>query len=170
MFAIYFFTAVKVFKLIQVILLSAVKFLFAPLLSFELGFNYLQTMFFTTIGGILGVLFFFFLYKIMISLYNKYLSRHVKQFFSNFIRKKNKTVPEIVKVKRKFTRKNKLLVMLKGKFGMIGIAILTPTILSIPLGTFLASKYYSGKKIILVYLSISVAFWSFILSTICKLL
>jgi hypothetical protein len=170
MFAIHIITGIKVFKLFQIILISAVKFLFAPLISFQMGFNYIQTMIYTTIGGILGVLFFFFISKIVISLYLKYLAKYIRYFFSKFKRKKKFNTPVIVKIKRKFTRKNKFIILLKSKLGLIGIAILTPTILSIPLGTFIASKYFPNKKSILIYLSISVAFWSFVLSTICKLL
>ncbi len=170
MFTFYILSGINVFKLVQIILISAFKFLFAPLISFKMGFNYLQTMLYTTIGGILGVLFFFFLSKIVITLYKKYLSGYIKYVLSKFRKKNTYTAPTIVKVKRKFTRKNKFIILLKSKFGLIGIAILTPTILSIPIGTFIASKYFTNKKSILIYLSVSVAFWSFVLSTICKLL
>jgi len=160
----------KVFKLLQILLISAFKFLFAPLISFKMGFNYVQTIIFTTIGGILGVLFFYFLSNIIIGLYRRYLAVYFRFFFLKIRKKKKSIAPVVIKIKKKFTRKNRFIILLKGKVGMIGIAILTPTVLSIPLGTFLASKYYSKKKAILIYLSISVAFWSFVLSTICKLL
>lgn len=167
MLFIYIVSGIKIFKLVQIILISAIKFLFAPLIALEMGFNYIQTIIYTTIGGILGVFFFFFLSNIIIRLYKKHLDIPIKKFFSRF-RKTKKLV--IVKTKRKFTRKNKFIIFLKSKLGMLGLAFLTPTILSIPLGTFLANKYFPNKKTILLYLSISVAIWSFVLSTICKLL
>jgi hypothetical protein len=170
MFAFQILTGIKVLKLIQIILISAVKFLFAPLISFSMGFNYIQTMIYTTIGGILGVLFFFFLSKLIMNLYKNYLSAFIKTAIQRFRFRRNNNAPLTQKIKRKFTFRNKSLILLKSKTGMIGIALLTPILLSIPIGTFLASKYYSRKKHILIYLSISVAFWSFVLSTICKLL
>ena len=48
---------IQVFKLIQVVVISGVKFLFAPFISIGYGFNYFQTVLFTTVGGILGMLF-----------------------------------------------------------------------------------------------------------------
>ena len=50
------------------------------------------------------------------------------------------------KPKIKFTRTNRLIVSLKTKFGLTGLAIITPLLLSIPLGTFLAIKYYPNKQ------------------------
>jgi len=167
---IYIITGIKIFKLVQIILISAIKFLFAPLISLQMGFNYVQTIIYTTIGGILGVFFFFFLSNTIVNLYKRYLDMHVKAFFSKFRKEKTNNAPVLVKTKKKFTKKNRFIIFLKSKLGMIGIAFLTPTILSIPFGTFLANKYFPNKKTVLLYLSISVAIWSFVLSTICKLL
>jgi len=170
MLFIYILTGIKVFKLVQIILISAIKFLFAPLISLKMGFSYFQTIIYTTIGGILGVFFFFFLSNIVITLYKKYLAIQVKAFFSRFKKQRNQSILILEKTKKKFTKKNRFIILLKSKLGMIGIAFLTPTILSIPFGTFLASKYFPNKKTVLIYLSISVAFWSFVLSSISKLL
>jgi hypothetical protein len=51
-----------------------------------------------------------------------------------------------------------------------GIVILTPILLSIPFGTFLAITYYSHHRHILAYLAASVVCWTFILTTIGHLL
>ncbi len=170
MLAFHILTGIKIFKLLQIILISAVKFMFAPLISLKMGFSYFQTILYTTIGGILGVLFFFFLSNLIIRLYKQYLAKYIKDLFRKIRKKKHIVSPAAVKTRKKFTKKNRFIIFVKSKFGMIGIIILTPTILSIPIGTFLASKYYSNKKALLVYLSISVAIWSFVLSTIFKLL
>jgi prolipoprotein diacylglyceryltransferase len=56
--------------------------------------------------------------------------------------------------------------MTKKKYGLWGIAILTPVLLSIPLGTFLANKYYRNKKTVLFSLTLSVVCWSIIMASI----
>ena len=56
--------------------------------------------------------------------------------------------------------------MPRKKYGLWGIAFLTPMILSIPLGTFLAIKYYRNKKSVLLSLAIISSFWSIIMSSV----
>lgn len=155
-----FIKAASFFKLIQVLLLSGVKFLFAPPLSFELGFTYFQTILTTTTGGILGVIFFFFLFRKIWPRIRSFLSKPNAQTQpARAITKTNR------KSKKYFSRKNRFIVLIKRKYGLWGIAILTP-LLSIPLGTFLANKYYRNKKSVLFSLTLSVVCWSIIMSSI----
>ena len=70
------------------------------------------------------------------------------------------------KKKRVFTWKNKLIVKVKREYGLIGLAALTPTILSIPVGTFLAARYFSDQKKVISYLAASVIVWSVIVSSV----
>lgn len=160
-----FISETNLFELIQVILISGIKFLFAPFLSVGYGFTYFQTVLFTTIGGIAGVFFFYFLSKWLIQLYNKYCPVVISYFGGEEAKKRmlagNCKNPE----KKKFTRKNKVLINMRKNYGFFGIILLTPVLLSIPLGTFLAKKYYSKRSNIILYLSISVVFWSFCIST-----
>ena len=149
-------------KFIEVLLLSGVKFFFAPFLSFHLGFSYLQTILFTSIGGILGVVFFFFLSTTILNIFQKYWTPKKYLFHKKYYKNKS------LKNKKKFSYKNKLLVNTKNKYGLWGIAILTPVVLSIPLGTFLAYKYYGNKKIVLLSLFFSVFLWSIIISSAYK--
>ena len=155
------------FKLIEILILSGFKFLLAPPLSFKLGFTYFQTMLVTTIGGLLGVLFFFFLSEIILQLFRRAWP-YIKSFlFNRNGDHKPIVVPKSNNVnKKKFSKKNKFIVLAKRKYGLWGIAALTPVLLSIPFGTFLANKYYSNKKSVLFSLAISVVCWSIIMSTI----
>ncbi|MBV2246186.1 MAG: hypothetical protein KUL83_03425 [Lentimicrobium sp.] len=59
-----------------------------------------------------------------------------------------------------------MLIKLRNRFGYPGIIILTPVLLSIPVGTFIAAKYYSGRPNLLVMLSLSVVGWSVVLTSI----
>lgn len=161
-----FFSQISIFKLIQVVLISGVKFLFAPLLSIGYGFTYLQTVLFTTVGGIAGVFFFYFLSKWLIGLYIKYCPFVISYFGGEEAKKRMEAGDCRKPDKKKFTRKNKVLINMRKNYGFFGIIMLTPVLLSIPLGTFLAKKYYSKKSNILLYLSISVVFWSFCISSL----
>jgi hypothetical protein len=65
--------------------------------------------------------------------------------------------------KKIFTKSNRRVLIIKHRFGLIGIAILTPIFLSIPIGAFLAERFYKDKKKVIGYLSISALLWCFIL-------
>ena len=66
------------------------------------------------------------------------------------------------KPRKVFTRRNRQLVNLKNKYGLLGIIILTPVLLSIPVGVFLNTKYYGHMKISYLYMLIGQIVWSFI--------
>ena len=163
---IVFIKAGSVFKLFQVLLLSGLKFLFGPPLSFKLGFNFFQTILTTTIGGVMGVIFFYFLSEIILHLFRK-VWPYLKSFFidqKKVIIKPIKKTNE--KIKKTFSLKNKIIVYARKKYGLWGIAFLTPILLSIPVGTFLANKYYKNKKSVLLSLTLSIVCWSIIMSSI----
>lgn len=61
--------------------------------------------------------------------------------------------------KKIFTKSNRRIIRIKHRFGLTGIAILTPIFLSIPIGAFLAERFYKDKKKVIIYLSISAIFW-----------
>ena len=65
--------------------------------------------------------------------------------------------------KKIFTKFNRRVIKIKHRFGLIGIAILTPIFLSIPIGAFLAERFYKDKRKVIIYLSLSSVFWCFTL-------
>jgi hypothetical protein len=161
----FFLSGINIFELIQVVIISGVKFLFAPFVSIGYGFNYLQTVVLTTLGGIAGLLFFYYLSKWMMRVYFKICPVVVSYFGGEEARKALQESQCRKPDKKKFTRKNKTIVNIRKKYGLIGIIFLTPVLLSIPIGAFLAQKYYAKKSRILVYLSLSVIMWSFFISS-----
>lgn len=142
----------KALQILLVVLLSGTKFLSAPITALNIGFGFVQTLVITSLGGMLGVVFFFFLSGIIM----KVASR-----VSNGSAEEKK-----VKSKRHFTWKNKMIVRVKRDFGLIGLAALTPTLLSIPVGTFLAARYFKNRTKVLGYLCASVLVWSVIISSV----
>jgi hypothetical protein len=155
----------NVLKLLIVVLLSGIKFLFAPIISIGYGYNYFQTIAITSVGGILGLFFFYFLSKWIIHKYYRYCPT-VVSYFAGEEAKQRLIDSRCGRDKKKsFTKKNKFIIKARKNYGFLGIIFLTPVILSIPIGAFLAQKYYSKNKHILIYLSLSVAVWSACLSS-----
>jgi len=160
-------TGLKLFKILQILLLSGIKFFFAPLISVGYGYNYFQTILITSVGGILGILFFFYLSKWLIRQYNKFCPI----IFAGFTGKSVNEAKRILKCesesnKKIFTQKSRNIIKLRRKYGYFGIIILTPILLSIPIGAFLAQRYYSKRRSTLLYMSLSIALWSFFISTV----
>jgi|SRR6056297_947182 len=107
-----------------------------PVAVIIMKMSFIETLIFTNLGGILGVIIFVFISKLVIRAWNKYISP------------KRKTVTDITSEKnsnKTFTKRNKRIIVLKKKYGLPGIVILNPVLLSIPVSAFLISKYY-GKK------------------------
>ena len=50
---------------------------------------------------------------------------------------------------------------IKIKYGLFGIVVLSPVLLSIPLGSFLTVKYYGIKKTNVLWLIAGQVLWSF---------
>jgi hypothetical protein len=147
---------------------SSIKFLFAPALSFGLGLNFIQTWLSTTAGGIVGVVFFFFLSRWILLLYSRYFFYYFHLIRVKIYTALDITVPKFIPARR-FTKRNRFIIKLVRKYGLAGIVILTPVLLSIPVGTFIATRYFSSNRFLLVYLSSSVLFWSLFMSSAISL-
>lgn len=155
-------------KILIVFAVSTIKFLIAPALSFGMGLNFVQTWLSTTAGGIVGVVIFFFFSRWIILLYSKYFSYYFHLLRIKLYGILKISVPKIIPA-RKFTKRNRLIIKMIRKYGLAGIVVLTPVLLSIPVGTFLATRFYSTNRYLLVYLSASVFFWSLFMSSAISL-
>lgn len=140
-------------KIILVILLSSVKFgLGGVPLALGFGFSFFKTVVTTSIGGIMGIMIFSYLSDIIL--------RFVKRFLENR-KERRKSQPK----EKVFTWRNKMIVKVKRKFGLIGLAVLTPSVLSMPLGMLLVRRYFHNHQRVLVYMISSVIFWSVAISS-----
>ena len=107
------------------------------------GYSYLEIVVTLILGGTTGVIVFY--------------------YFTSWINTLiNKLIPQR-KEKRVFTKGNRRFIKIKSKYGLIGIAALTPILLSIPLGCFLASRFYTGKKTTIPIMLAGIVFWAFVL-------
>ncbi len=155
-------------KLLIVFALSSVKFLLAPPLSFGMGLNFIQTLISTSAGGIMGVFVFFFMSRWLIRYYEKHFSGMVHKKVHAIAGKfdvKHLAERHFPTTKKIFTFNNKLFVRIRRTYGLIGLIILTPVLLSIPLGTFLITRFYPDRRHLVLYLSASVVFWSLLMSS-----
>ena len=118
-----------------------------PVAVYLFHMSFIETILYTNIGGCIGV--------VVFTLFSKWLIMLYDAFWPAKLTYKRRS-------KKVFSRRNRLLVMLKNKYGLAGIVILTPVLLSIPLGVFLNTKYYGYKKISYLYLLLSQFIWSVI--------
>ena len=133
-------------KILIVISLSGLKFLIAiPLSTIHYDFNFLQTLLFSLSGGIIGVF-----------------------LFSMLSDKINILFPKKKKTKRKRKRGVKEVITIKAarKYGVYGIAAITPILLSIPIGTIIALRLFPEKRKTVPVLMSSVVIWAIILSVV----
>ena len=149
----------EIWKIISVIVTSSVKFLLALPLAKAGNLNFMETFLSTSIGGIIGVLFFFFFF-------NRLLTIYVKQKHKYDLTHKKK--PE-KKSKKIFTKRNRFIIKIIQQYGLPGVAFITPCIISIPIGCFVAArinqKFIKNTKKTILYLIYSVVGWSILLSS-----
>lgn len=140
----------EILEILGIFVLSAIKFGIAgvPAAVFA-ELSVFKALTVTISGGFVGTLFFVYLSEWMLG----FFSRIKKKYFFT-----NSPLP-----RKKFTKTNRLIINLKMKFGLAGLAIITPLLLSIPLGTFLAMRYYSNKQKIISYMFVSIFGWAIIL-------
>lgn len=153
-------------KIVSLLLLSGIKFVFAFPVAAKLHFSCFNTILITSIGGVAGIIFFSFFWEHVINIYlwfvHSYLYRYPKirkalrQLKYRFVKpREERRVP--------FKRKRRY-VWLKNNSGVMGIALLTPILLSIPLGTFLAVRFFGRNPKTIFVLSITLVVWSVVIS------
>jgi hypothetical protein len=139
-------------EIIITILSSAVKFAVTfPLAIMQFEFGFWETVCWTNVGGILGIYFFAFISGKLISWWNR-----------TFRKSHPHRVANGSSDRKIFTKRNRRIVRIKKQYGLIGIAISTPFLLSIPVGAFLVVRYYRASKKGFLYLFISNVIWSII--------
>ncbi|MBX2972472.1 MAG: hypothetical protein KF797_05175 [Flavobacteriales bacterium] len=144
----------EILSAITVVATAMVKFLFAGLVSYGLGHGFVKTLLYTALGGTAGMLVFYYSGKGLLELFRKRYIRRVKE-------RAAKGLPP----KRIFTRTNRLIVKVKHRYGVIGLASFAPPTLSVPVTAILAAKYFRHDRRTLPTLLFSVLIWSVVLST-----
>ncbi len=122
-------------------LLSGIKFVFGLLTGLANGFEWWQTALCTFSGMMLSVV----------------ILSFVGEKARAYWKKRQKPKPL-------FTKSNRRIVSIWKKYGLYGVAFLTPLLFTPIGGTLIAVSFGEHKAKIIVYMAISAAFWAIIVS------
>jgi hypothetical protein len=138
----------EIWKFISAVLANTISLskIGIPTVILIYGSNYVMALLSSCIGAVLGTVVF------------TYLSAGILKWWS---RLKERWFPSKTP-KKKFTSGNRRVIRIKRRFGLVGIAVITPVILSIPIGAFLAERFFKDKKKVILYLSVSGVIWCFV--------
>jgi hypothetical protein len=117
----------------------------------QFNFSFLETVLWTNVGGIAGIYFFAFLSGKVIDWWKR-----------NFGKSRKNSTGAKEHSKKIFTRRKRRIVLIKQKYGLVGLAFITPLLLSIPVGVFLVIRYYRSSRNKFLYLIASNVLWSVI--------
>jgi len=132
-------------KVLSVIALSAVKYVGGFALAlFVFKNNIYETMIFTITGGMVGVIFYLYLWHFIVILYKK-----------KFPQKPTEGI--------RINNRRRLIVKIVKRYELWGVVALTPIILTVPVGTIVASLIERNKWKIKYMMLISFTVWTFIL-------
>jgi uncharacterized membrane protein len=129
---------VEILKYLSVYLISMVKFFGGPLAGISLGLSFFETVLFTVAGMMTSVVVF------------SMLGSAFSKWYTAWRRKKRATV---------FNTKNRRIVKIWRKFGLTGIAFLTPVIFTPIVGTIVAALFGAPRRQIFVQMLWSAVFW-----------
>ena len=132
----------EILKAIPVYLSSMLKFIFGPIGGYAAGLNLLTTIL-ATVAGMMTVVLSF-------------------TYAGNWLREK--VINRFFGKRKKFSESNRKFVKIWKKYGLIGVAALTPIILTPIGGSILAVSSGSPKEKIVLFMFISASVWSVIFS------
>jgi hypothetical protein len=130
-----------ILKYVAVILTSSVKYLFGVFAAIGANLNFIETLLCTVGGGMLGVVVYLYLWEGILFVYHKINPPKPKEF------------KPVGKHRRKLL---KFII----KYEIVGIVILTPLLLSVPVGTILAAAFEENKWKIKRYMFFSFLGWT----------
>lgn len=133
----------EILKAIPVYFSCMLKFILGPVGGYAAGLNLVTTIL-TTVFGMMTVVFMF-----------TYFGDWLKANVLNRFRRKDRKVDE---------KKNTRFANIWKRYGLVGVALLTPIVLTPIGGTLLAVSSGSPKDKIIVYMFISAAGWSVLFS------
>ncbi|WP_163322220.1 hypothetical protein [Draconibacterium mangrovi] len=158
-------------KILHIVLLASVKYIVTLPYAMIIGLDYKYALLAVLTGGIGGFLFFYYI--------SKPLNRELMRLWPCFC----KAIPNSMrgryrnwcinrmkkKPKRIFTRRNRFISRMRSNYGFWGIIIATPVLLTIPIGAFLANKYYAQRRHTVLYMILSIIGWAGVLSGLVHL-
>ncbi|HLU86454.1 MAG TPA: hypothetical protein VKZ44_01790 [Taishania sp.] len=117
---------------------AMVKFMFSPALGPALNLSYTETFIANLAGAFVATTIFYFGAEFFLKASHKRKIKKLKEAQEKGIELKRKKI---------FTRKNKLIIKIKNKIGIIPFAFWVPFFLSIPIGSIITAKFFGKHKI-----------------------
>ncbi|WP_044211034.1 hypothetical protein [Flammeovirga sp. OC4] len=133
-------------KYISLLFISAVKFLFGPIIGLTTGLTIVETTVITILGMMLTVV--------------------TLTYMGAKARKKILEWMNRGKVRRLFTKRNRMIVRVWQGYGMKGVAFLTPILFGPPIGMLIALSFGEKKRRIISYMFLSAVFWGIIMNIV----
>lgn len=130
----------QVAKYVSVIVASTIKFIGGPLTGIAMGLSWLETALCTTLGMMVSVLVITYAGAALQALTDRYRKQSPKRF----------------------TSRTRMAIRIWKRSGLLGIALLTPLILTPIGGTALAISFRVKRGRLLLYMLLSGLFWAFV--------
>lgn len=160
-----------VLKMLHIILLASVKYIVTLPYALLIGLEYKYAIVAVLVGGIGGFLFFYYLSgKLVVVFFRvwpslcKWVPKKIKKRYQLFCAHRSQK-----RIRKVFSKKSRFLIRTKNTYGFWGVIIATPVILTIPIGAFLANRYYRHYKRTVLYMVISIVVWGGVLSALVHL-
>lgn len=134
----------EILRAIPVYFSSMLKFILGPVGGYAAKLNLVTTIL-TTVAGMMTVVFAF-------------------TFFGDWIR--HRVIDRLRPKRKRFSERNRKFVTIWKKYGLAGVAALTPIIFTPIGGTILAVSFGSPKDKLIFYMFISASFWSVVFSVL----
>lgn len=132
-----------VVKWLTIVLSSSLKFVAGPLLGRGYELPWWETAFFTFLGMMLSIIFF---------------STFARNFFYKYVK------GIFFRHEKRISPRKRRIVKVWNKFGISGVAFLTPILLTPIGGAIVASSFGERPGKIIAYMAVSAAFWALIFS------
>lgn len=131
----------QLLKYFTVGLTCSIKYIFGVLGAIGAGFNLIEILITTLVGGMIGVIVYLYLWELILKLYRRFFPPKKKEGI-----KINNTKRWIVKIIIKYE--------------LYGIAFLTPLLLSVPIGTMMAAALEPNKGRIIRFMFFAFLGWT----------
>ena len=129
------------FPILLIMVWGSTKYLVALGLIFYYDYNFGESLILAITSSMMGVVFF------------SYTRDALKMLWYRLFQP-----PQTVKVH--FNWRTRFIVKVRRRFGLAGIALITPILLSIPVGSMMAMGLYNNKRKVFSYMFVSITFWS----------
>lgn len=117
---------------------AMVKFMFSPAIGPAVNLSYIETYVANAAGALVSMTVFYFAAEFFLKRsHKKKVEKHLLALNSG----------ATIEPKKIFTKRNKTIVRLKNKIGVVPFGLWAPFLLSIPIGSIITAKFFGKRKI-----------------------